>query len=138
MIVTTRRFTLLITILLFNCGLPPLQPQAAAPEEPLALAEQKAFRQAVARVAGSLVRIEPTGISTARLRRATEATPATGPSSGLVVATEGWVLTTAFAVPTDTSEAVVILPPTAGDDPAGPLVRLVGRVPGGPGWPKYF
>jgi len=133
MIVTTRRFTLLITILLFNCGLPPLQPQAAAPEEPLALAEQKAFRQAVARVAGSLVRIEPTGISTARLRRAAEATPATGPSSGLVVAEDGWVLTTAFAVPDDVNEVVITLPPNpAGPEPREQLPprRLVGRVTG--------
>ena len=103
----------------------------AAPEpSPLAVAEQAAFQAAVDRVAPSIVRIEPTGISKVRLKQAAEVTPATGPSSGLVVATEGWVLTTAFAVPTDTSEAVVILPPTAGDDPAGPLVRLVGRVAG--------
>jgi len=104
---------------------------AAAPEpSPLAVAEQAAFQNAVDRVAPSIVRIEPTGISKARLKQAAEVTPATGPSSGLVVAAEGWVLTTAFAVPADTSEAVVILPPAAGGDPAGSLVRLVGRVVG--------
>lgn len=103
----------------------------AAPESsPLAVAEQAAFQAAVNRVAPSIVRIEPTGISQARLKQAAEVTPATGPSTGLVVAAEGWVLTTAFAVPADTGEAVIILPPAAGSDPAGPLVRLVGRVVG--------
>ena len=105
---------------------------SAAPEPaPLAVAEQAAFQAAVDRVASSIVRIEPTGISEARLKRASEVTPATGPSTGLVVGPEGWVLTTAFAVPADMSEVVVILPPAADSDrPAGPLVRTVGRVVG--------
>ncbi len=104
----------------------------AAPDPaPLAVAEQAAFQAAVDRVAPSIVRIEPTGISEARLKRTREVTPATGPSTGLIVAAEGWVLTTAFAVPADTSEAVIILPPAADrGPPAGPLLRLVGRVVG--------
>lgn len=104
----------------------------AAPEPAArAVAEQAAFQAAVEAVAGSIVRIEPTGISTARLGRTAEATPAIGPASGLVVGTEGWILTTEFAVPDDTSEVVVILPAAgdaAADSPA--LPRLVGRVVG--------
>jgi S1-C subfamily serine protease len=110
--------------------LPAITAPAAPEPSPLAVAEQAAFQAAADRVAPSIVRIEPTGISKARLKQAAEVTPATGPSTGLVVAAEGWVLTSAFAVPADTGEAVIILPPASGGDSGGPLVRLVGRVVG--------
>ncbi len=126
----TRRFlacNLMVASLLLSAS-----SGMAAPEpSPLAVAEQAAFQAALDRVAPSIVRIEPTGISKARLTQAAEVTPATGPSTGLVVGPEGWVLTTAFAVPADMSEVVVILPPAADSDSAsGPLVRLVGQVAG--------
>lgn len=111
------------------CGI--AWPESTPTASPLAAAEQTAFQRAVDQVAASIVRIEPVGLSTARLQTAAEATPATGPSSGLVVDSDGWVLTTAFAVPDDTSEAVIVLPPTAtaADAPPAP-VRLVGQVTG--------
>ena len=122
-----RRSLLLIVPLLLVAS--PLV--IAAPEaSPLALAEQAAFQAAVDRVAPAIVRIEPTGISTARLGRTAEAAPATGPSTGLVVGSEGWILTTAFAVPADTTEAVVMLPAAPGADEAAASTRLVGRVAG--------
>ena len=129
----TTHSSLLVIILLLICWCPTIELQAASPDLKPALAEQEAFRLAVARVAGSIVRIEPTGISTARLQAATEAAPTTGPSSGLVIAAEGWVLTTAFAVPTDVTEAVITLPPKLVNPETGgqsPPRRLVGRVSG--------
>lgn len=83
--------------------------------------EEEAFKAAVARVAGAVVRIEPVGISTAELGASAEATPAAGPSTGTVVA-DGRVMTTSFAVPKDVPEAIVVLP--SGRRTAG---RVVGR-----------
>ena len=61
-----------------------------------------------------------------------EATPTAGPSSGLVVGSEGWILTTEFAVPADIKEVVITLPPSQQTTKTTkqPLERLVGRVVG--------
>lgn len=129
---TTRLFITAASLML-TFGWSGTQLQTVSAEFDSALAEQDAFRQAVARVAESIVRIEATGLSTARLQRPTEATPTNGPSSGLVVAAEGWVLTTAFAVPADVTEAVITLPPkVANSEPSRelPPQRFVGRVTG--------
>jgi serine protease Do len=80
----------------------------AAAGEPT-LAEEEAFRAAVARVAASVVRIEPAGVSQAAIGAAAEAAAATGPSTGLVVDPAGLIVTTAFAVPDDASDAIVVL-----------------------------
>lgn len=79
----------------------------AAGDEPTA-AEEAAFQAAVNRVAAAVVRIEPAGISAEGLAAA-EVNPAAGPSSGLVVDPEGWIVTTSFAVPTDVPSAIVVL-----------------------------
>ena len=81
---------------------------AADPGEPT-LAEEAAFGTAVARVAAAVVRIEPT--VSAAAPAVGEAAVGSGPSTGLVVATAAdaaWILTTAFAVPADVAEAVVV------------------------------
>lgn len=80
----------------------------ADPGEPT-LAEEAAFRSAVARVAAAVVRIEP--VASAEASGEGEAAAGSGPSTGLIVASDpeaAWILTTAFAVPGDVSEAVVV------------------------------
>jgi serine protease Do len=100
----------------------------AEPPEP-ALAEQTAFQTAVRTIAQSVVRVEASGLSVAALKAGQDATPTAGPSSGLVVGSEGWILTTEFAVPPDIKEVVVTLPPDR-QTTKQPLERLVGRVVG--------
>ena len=81
---------------------------AADPGEPT-LAEEAAFRAAVDRVAAAVVRIEPT--ASAAAAGGGEVAVGSGPSTGLVVAATAdaaWILTTAFAVPGDVAEAVVV------------------------------
>ncbi|MEI6239827.1 MAG: trypsin-like peptidase domain-containing protein [Planctomycetia bacterium] len=92
----------------------------ARPDDPSGL-EEEAFKAAVARVAGAVVRIEPAGLSTAELGASAEATPAAGPGTGTVVA-DGRIVTTSFAVPKDVAQAIVVLP--SGRRAAG---RVVGR-----------
>ncbi|MFM8953074.1 MAG: PDZ domain-containing protein, partial [Planctomycetaceae bacterium] len=72
------------------------------------LAEEEAFRGAVARVARAVVRIEPVVASEAAVGKGAEAVAGSGPSSGLVIDQAGWVLTTAFAVPKDVTDVVVV------------------------------
>jgi len=81
---------------------------AADPGEPT-LAEEAAFRAAVDRVAAAVVRIEPT--ASAAAAGGGEVAVGSGPSTGLVVAAaadSAWILTTAFAVPGDVAEAVLV------------------------------
>ena len=103
-----------------------------ARQDDLPLAEEAAIRAAVARVAAAVVRVQATGVSEAALAGA-EAVPASGPSTGLVVAQEGWVITTSFAVPGDATEAIVTWP-AAAESAAGSTAtatrraaRVVGR-----------
>lgn len=79
----------------------------AAGEEPTA-AEEAAFQAAVNRVAAVVVRIEPAGVSAEALAAA-EVNPAAGPSTGLVLDPDGWIVTTSFAVPADVQSAIVVL-----------------------------
>ncbi|MFM7035884.1 MAG: trypsin-like peptidase domain-containing protein [Planctomycetia bacterium] len=104
----------------------PSRHAASATDDAVGLAEQEAFRVAVDRVADSVVRIEPAVASASALGTAAEATPASGPSTGLVVGAEGWVLGTAFAVPDDVDQAIVVL----ADSAKGTTSRLAGRVVG--------
>ena len=109
----------------------PAQATQQTPPERV-LAEQTAFQKALNGIADSVVRIEPSGLSVATLQGAREATPTAGPSSGLVVGTDGWILTTEFAVPSDIEEVVITLPPkkkTTENSKQSPK-RLVGRVTG--------
>ena len=98
----TMRLTSLI-LALAVAGMVAARLAAAEPTR----AEEAAFREAVERVAGAVVRIEPLALSTGSI--AAEAAAGSGPSTGLVVAS-GRVLTTAFAVPADVDSAVVVLP----------------------------
>jgi serine protease Do len=88
---------------------------AAASPEDLPLEEEAAIRAAVERVAPSVVRIETAGVSEASLASPAEASPASGPSTGLVVEEGGWIIASAFAVPKDVSEAIVVLPAIAAE-----------------------
>ena len=124
---------LCVASLNFHCTAlaePPEQALAEQPEQ--ALAEQTAFQTAVRTIAQSVVRIEASGLSIAALQGGREATPTAGPSSGLVVGSEGWILTTEFAVPADIKEVVITLPPSQQTTKTTkqPLERLVGRVVG--------
>jgi serine protease Do len=71
------------------------------------LAEEEAFRAAVARVAPAVVRIEPAGMTGSG---AAEPGGGAGPSTGLIVDPSGLILATTFAVPDDATSAVVVLP----------------------------
>lgn len=73
------------------------------------LAEEAAFQGAVARVAAAVVRIEPLALTAAAGVGVAEAAPGSGASTGTIIA-PGLVLTTAFAIPADVDDAVVILP----------------------------
>ena len=120
--------------LLCFISLNPCYPAQATQQAPAerALAEQTAFQNALNGIADSVVRIEPSGLSTASLQGAREGTPTTGPSSGLVVGADGWILTTEFAVPSDIEEVVITLPPkkkTTENTKQSPK-RLVGQVTG--------
>ena len=120
--------------LLCFISLNPCYPAQATQQAPAerALAEQTAFQNALNGIADSVVRIEPSGLSTASLQGAREGTPTTGPSSGLVVGADGWILTTEFAVPFDIEEVVITLPPkkkTTENTKQSPK-RLVGQVTG--------
>ncbi len=86
----------------------------ATPRAPLVageptLAEEAAFRAAVARVAGAVVRIEPAVGTQSTLSAAAEASGASGPSTGLIIDRAGLILATTFAVPEDATEAIVVL-----------------------------
>jgi hypothetical protein len=95
-----RRITLIHLMLgvWFLCAVSvnPCYPAQATQQTPpeRVLAEQTAFQKALNGIADSVVRIEPSGLSVATLQGAREATPTAGPSSGLVVGTDGWILTT--------------------------------------------
>lgn len=93
----------------------------AAGGESVGLEEEAAFQAAAATVAPAVVRVEMAGVSEAVLAGPAEASPAAGPSTGLAVGADGWVVATSFAVPKDATEAIVTLP-------GG--VRLVARVTG--------
>ena len=89
------------------------------------LAEEQAFRAAVARVAGAVVRLEP-GASVAGLSAAADGVTVAGPATGLVVdddavAGTSWIVTTSLTVPDDVDRVVVVRPDGA---------RGVGRVTG--------
>jgi S1-C subfamily serine protease len=93
--------------------------RAADPGEPT-LAEEAAFRAAVARVAAAVVRVEPGAAAVGTGEAATGG----GPSTGLVVAAAAdaaWVLTTAWAVPDAAAETVLV---------RADGVRQAGRVAG--------
>jgi serine protease Do len=102
---------------------------AGASIEDLPLEEETAFRAAAERVARSVVRIETAGASVAGLGGSAEANPGGGPSTGVVVDADGWIVATSFAVPKDTAEAIVMVPPAA-EAPAAAnrtVAKVVGR-----------
>lgn len=110
------------------------EPRAGEPVR----AEEEAFRAAVSRVAGAVVRIEPPAVTTAVI--AAEAGAAAGPSSGVVVDPAGLILTTDFAVPADVRETVVVLPdgrrvaarPLGRDTSRGLVLLETAPIPGAP------
>jgi serine protease Do len=100
---------------------------SAAATEELPFEEEAAIREAVERVAPAVVRIETAGVSEAALASSAEATPASGPSTGVVVEEGGWVLATSFAVPRDAAEAIVVLPDATAPGGQRRVARVVGR-----------
>jgi len=97
---------------------------AQAATDDLPFEEEEAIRAAVAAVAPAVVRLETAGVSEAALAAAAEANPASGPSTATVVAAGGWLVATAFAVPADATEAIVVMPSATAE------VRTVARVVG--------
>lgn len=100
--------------------------RAAMADDAVGLVEEGAFRAAVARVAEAVVRVESSLVSAATVGGAVEVAPASGPSTGLVVGPDGWIVSTAFAIPDDIDQAIVVLPDTG----TGRLSRLAARVVG--------
>jgi serine protease Do len=100
---------------------------SAAATEELPFEEEAAIRAAVERVAPSVVRIEAAGVSEAALAPSAEASPASGPSTGVVIEEGGWVLATSFAVPRDAAEAIVVLPDATAPGGQRRVARVVGR-----------
>ena len=117
---------LLLGAFLGTCWGPVTTASAAATEE-LPFEEEAAIRAAVERVAPAVVRIETAGVSEAALASSAEATPASGPSTGVVVEEGGWVLATSFAVPRDAAEAIVVLPDATAPGGQRRVARVVGR-----------
>jgi serine protease Do len=78
---------LLLAALLLGCGL-----AASAAEEDMGQLEQRAFRLAVDRVAPSVVRIETVG----GLEQVEGVLFGTGPTTGLIVDSKGYVISSAF------------------------------------------
>ena len=109
-------FSMAVTLLVMSMGWLSSARRARA-DEPIGIAEERAFQTAAARVADAVVRIESTGVSAA----------AGGPSTGLVIDPAGWIVTTAFAVPDDVQQAIVVLPDPATGSPERLAARVVGR-----------
>jgi serine protease Do len=75
-----------------SLGLVVISAVAWAQEEDIALLEEQAFRAAVARVAPSVVQIETLG----GLERVGEVLVGSGPTTGLIVSEDGYILSSAF------------------------------------------
>jgi serine protease Do len=103
------------------------QPRHGAAGELIGLAEERAFQAAAAGVADAVVRIESPGVSASAVDGPAEAAPASGPSTGLVVDPAGWIVTTAFAVPDDVQQAIVVLPEATTAAASRLAARVVGR-----------
>lgn len=94
----------------------------SANAESVDIAEEHAFQTAAAKIAHAVVRIEPVGFSS----ETNDDSLSRGPSTGIVVDQEGWVLTTSFAVPVDKKESMVVI----ADAKGATLIRRVARVVG--------
>lgn len=79
---------------------------AAPPTAELEEKEEKAFQQAAALVSPSVVRIETVG----GLDRVSGQLVATGPTTGLIVAADGWILSSAFNFVSKPTQILVTLP----------------------------
>ncbi|MCS7304930.1 MAG: PDZ domain-containing protein [Thermoguttaceae bacterium] len=82
------------------------QPSASAPSEDLEFLEQKAFQAAVQRVAPSVVMIETIG----GLEKVGQVLFGTGPTTGLVVDPQGYIVSSAFNFVNKPSSILVRLP----------------------------
>ena len=107
---------MLATCLAFGVISCPCRAGFAAPAVDPVLEEQ-AIRAAVERVAASTVRIEVIGLPADG-----EAAAGAGPSTGLVVGADGWIVTTSFAVTPETVEVIVVMP-----DGSRSPAKVVGR-----------
>jgi serine protease Do len=104
------------------------------------LAEERAFRAAVAQVAAAVVRIEPVAGAAVTGAAGAEAAAASTASTGLVVDPAGLVLATSFAIPETAREAVVVLPdgrrlgatPLGRDVPRGIVLLKTEPLPAAP------
>ena len=114
----------IVAVCLSGAAVPSLA-WAAAPG-PLEAAEQRAFQQAAEVGAASTVRIEIAGET-----GAVEDQDAGGTSTGLVVGSEGWIVTSSFAVTDRTAGVIVVIPDgsryaakVVGSDPSRKVVLL--------------
>ena len=114
----------IVAVCLSGAAVPSLA-WAAAPG-PLEAAEQRAFQQAAEFGAASTVRIEIAGET-----GAVEDQDAGGTSTGLVVGSEGWIVTSSFAVTDRTAGVIVVIPDgsryaakVVGSDPSRKVVLL--------------
>ncbi len=95
-----------IAPLLFVLALCSLTTQVRAADQPLAELEEQAIKAAVERVAPSVVRIETVG----GLERVGELLVGTGPTTGLVVDSEGYIISSAFNFAQKPDSILVTLP----------------------------
>lgn len=79
-----------------DCGFGPAPAFAADEEDDLDALQEKAFREAVAKVAPSVVRVETIGGLEQIGQGQAKVLVGTGPTTGLVVGAEGWILSSAF------------------------------------------
>ncbi|MFO1020552.1 MAG: PDZ domain-containing protein [Planctomycetales bacterium] len=80
--------------------------RAAGADEPLDLAEERAYQQAAGAVAPSVVRVETVG----GLDRVDKAITGTAATTGLVVGADGWIITSSFNFSGQPSSILVSLP----------------------------
>ena len=100
-----RRAVLLAT-LLFIFSLPPAGLFALEPGASIELKEEQAIKQAAAVVAPSLVRIETVG----GLDRVGQVLTVTGPTTGIIVSPDGYIISSAFNFAARPASILVTLP----------------------------
>ncbi len=96
----------LLTALLLNAGVPPACLFASDPAASIESKEEQAIKQAAAIVAPSLVRVETVG----GLDRVGQVLTVTGPTTGIIVSPDGYIISSAFNFASRPASILVTLP----------------------------
>lgn len=112
-----HRIVVPITLLLLGCvSHMALPPQRASAADPISVLEERAIRLAVERVAPSVVRIETVGGA----EKVGKMLVGTGPTTGLIVSADGYIVSSAFSFAQKPDSILVTLP--SGNRQAAKLV----------------